>query len=197
MRWIIISIITFAFSITCQGNDKNFLDYEQSSDLKEQIFYSLEQSNDWEFREAIEDALHSEVGYDEAEVIQDILQLFADKYSFRHVLEGAHVRINDNGFYYAKWESLPSARARISSHPSVEGLDQYGIAGPISHEILFGIIEVEGVIMTFFQWENTPWAEGWKNRLGHTLDAVQYIFTRKNIGPYGTSVHTDKNPILL
>lgn len=113
------------------------------------------------------------------------------------VLKGAHVRLEDGGALYGKWAQL-NARERISSHPSVKDSKQYGIEGEFIHECLFGIVEKKsGEVMTFFQLENTPWAPGLGNRAGHTADAIQYLLTKKNIGPYGSSVHTDKNPILI
>lgn len=133
---------------------------------------------------------------DEHAIVKDLLALFQKQPDLlRQVLKGGHVRIDDAGDYYNSWRGLQSARARISSHPNIPGTKQYGVMGPWVHEILFGVVEDEGKTKTFFQLENTPWAEGFGNRMGHTADSIQYFVSRKNVGPYGSSVHTDKNPI--
>jgi hypothetical protein len=66
---------------------------------------------------------------------------------------------------------------------------------------------------TFLQLEKTPWTEGpdadagevgggrvsKKEKLNRTLDATQYVLggMESNIGPYGTSKHTDPKPAKL
>ncbi len=179
----------------------SMLEQTDSEQFKSEMlsFLSLGEFTDPSFNQKIEKTTKSlPVGSDEAVVMQDIWQLLAHNPSlFQKVLNGAHVRVLDNGFLYFKWEELESARARISSHPSIPGSSQYGIVGPISHEILFGIVEIDGDILTFFQFENTPWDSSLKNMVWHSMDAIQYLITGKNIGPYGRSEHTDKNPLLF
>lgn len=136
---------------------------------------------------------------EELVIFIDIIQLLDSRgvnYT-AEIFKGAHIRIEDNGELYERWANLKSARKRISSHPSIEGTKQYGIEGPWVHELLFGVVEVNGVRHTFFQFENTPWSSGLSNRVGHATDAIEYFFTNKNIGPYGTSEHTDRKPIQL
>ena len=110
------------------------------------------------------------------------------------ILRGAHVRIDDQGKLYNRWSKLQN-HERISSHECIKGKKQYGITGSWVHEFLFGCVKENGKTKTFFQLENTPWAEGLKNRAGHSVDAMKYVLTRENIGPYGSSAHTDKKPI--
>ena len=141
--------------------------------------------------------LHQSVASDEeALIIHDILE-FTEEYSLYEILKGAHVRIEDNGLLYEKWRSLENSRERISSHPAMKGSKQYGVMGSLFSEILFGVVEENGKICTFFQLEKTPWAPGFKNRVYHTVDAIQYLLWGKNIGPFGHSIHTDKTPLRL
>jgi|694.fasta_scaffold13614_7 hypothetical protein len=133
---------------------------------------------------------------DESVVIKDIFSLFdRNGNQMAEILRGGHVKIEDGGKHYSYWKELSSARKRISSHPHKAGTDQFGIQGPWTREILFGIVEEKGQEKTFFQLERTPWAPGIQNRVGHAADAVDYFFSGKNVGPFGKSVHTDKNPI--
>lgn len=134
---------------------------------------------------------------DELSVFNAIINFDLSGKQMAEILKGAHVRIDDGGHLYDIWSNLSSAHERISSHPSLTGSKQYGIMGPWTHEILFGVVEDHGKHKTFFQLENTPWASGIKHRVGHTLDATKYLLTRSNIGPYGISDHVDKNPIRL
>ena len=135
---------------------------------------------------------------DEHIIVQDLLGLLKNQPELLlQVLKGGHVRLDDNGDLYTKWRGLSAARERVSSHPSLPGSKQYGVMGPWVHEILFGIVQEEGRVKTFFQLENTPWAPGVGNRMGHTADAIQYFVSRKNVGPDGSSIHTDKAPIRI
>lgn len=142
--------------------------------------------------------LNESVGLDEAVIMNNLIEMLTPE-ALGEVLKGAHYRLIDDGFYYREWSQLKAARERISSHPSLPGSKQYGVAGPLSHEILFGIVEDKGRTCTFFQFENTPWGEGFKNRFYHTIDAMHYLSTLKtrNIGPYGKSIYTDKFPVYM
>lgn len=178
--------------------NEDFLHEKHGNAIKSQILIMLGEV-DIKFKNRVEEQIADlRVGSDEADVLLDIMQLVADKPSaLRDILKGAHVHVNDQGFLFSKWETLPSVRDRISSHPGIIDVEQYGISGPICHEVLFGIVEVKGELLTFFQFENTPWSAGWRNRIGHTLDAVNYLLKNLNIGPYGNSFYVDHSPLML
>jgi hypothetical protein len=179
-------------------NQIHLLPENEGTELKSQLLSFLEDV-DLIFKNRVENQIiELHVGTDEAVVLFDVMQLIAHRPSaLRDILKGAHVRLQDNGYLFSKWEVLPEARKRISSHLSVVGVDQYGIAGPITHEILFGIVEVDGELMTFFQLENTPWSAGWRNRLGHVWDAIMYKLKNLNVGPYGNSYYLDSSPLII
>lgn len=192
---IFVAGLFFFNPLFCQ---EKLLKKSESIQIKNQLLSFLEEVDE-KFKHRVEQKIVSlKVGRDEAVILTDIMQLTANKpSSLRDILKGAHVRLKDDGFLFSKWEALPEARNRISSHPSIDGIDQYGISGPITHEVLFGIVEVDGELMTFFQLENTPWSAGWWNRIGHSIDAVNYLLTGFNIGPYGNSFYVDKTPLML
>jgi len=198
LKYLVILSSVFCLQVFGQSH---LLEQAESDFFKTEMisFLNMAETADQAFNIKVADITQKlQVGSDEAIVIQDIWQLLAhDPSLFQKVLQGAHVRVIDNGFLYFKWEELQSARARISSHPSFPGSIQYGIVGPISHEILFGIVEIDGDILTFFQFENTPWDSSFINMVWHTMDAIRYLITGKNIGPYGMSEHTDRNPLLF
>lgn len=135
---------------------------------------------------------------DEALIMNALMKLLKPE-EIIEALKGAHLRLRDNGVYYQKWSGLSSARDRVSSHPAKAGSIQYGIAGPLSHEILFGIVEEKGETYTFLQLENTPWGGELKNLLRHSIDTFHYFSSgrHKNIGPYGASCYTDSYPLLI
>jgi hypothetical protein len=136
----------------------------------------------------------------EAEIFRDILNILAKEGCSEHlgeILCGAHVRLEDSGEFYNKWKELPHAHARISSHDHIPDFKQYGLAGDWFHEILFGIVMDQEKPKTFFQLEATPWKSGISNRVGHTVDAIKYVVSGKNIGPYGKSAFVEKAPIRI
>ena len=109
------------------------------------------------------------------------------------ILRGAHVRFPDPD---AKWHqflvTLPGAYPRISSHASTarqSGIDE----GRVVHTILIGSLDGE----TWLQLEGSPWNPAKFEVLGHCLDGIEYVLTRKNVGPLGTSSYTDRNPLDL
>lgn len=195
---LFLMCVTSLFIFNPLFSQEKLLRKAEGVQIKNQLLSFLEEVDD-KFKNRVEGQIGLlKVGKDEAVILVDVMQLTANKPSaLRDILKGAHVRIRDNGFLFSKWEALPEARERISSHPSVYGIEQYGVSGPIAHEVLFGIIEIDGELMTFFQLENTPWSAGWWNRLGHAMDAVNYLLTNLNIGPYGNSYYVDSAPLML
>ena len=109
----------------------------------------------------------------------------------REAMRGAHVRLRDEGELYA-WAArgLGHANTRLSSHASLPGTAQYEIAGRVG-ALLFGL-DQDG---TWFQLERTPLTRGLFSALAHGRDYVQYALTGRQIGPLGTSAHTDERPL--
>lgn len=175
---------------------------EQTRALKEAIIYylSIDYNSTEELKIKVEYQFNSSSPkIDELVALIDIISLINEKGNncTAEILKGAHIRINDGGALYQRWSSFNSVSERISSHPSLEGSKQYAIRGPWVRELLFGIVEENGTVHTFFQLEKTPWKSDLNNRLGHAIDAIEYFFTGKNIGPYGNSIHTHYRPIVL
>jgi len=114
----------------------------------------------------------------------------------RAILSGAHVQFLDpEGGFHHFLISRRGAYPRISSHPSTS--EQYGVKeGRILQTILIG---TNSDNRTWFQLEGAPWDPHGSigNIINHSLDAVIYFITRRNIGPLGTTSYTDKNPLRL
>lgn len=142
--------------------------------------------------------------FDELIVLKDLISLLNED-QLVELFKGAHVCIDDEGVFYDKWSRLSTAHSRISSHPHIVGSKQYGIQGPWTHEILFGICDSnQGRVETWLQLENTPlyaYDQNWVKKIiiftKHTVDFFSYRLKGKNIGPYGESIHTDRNPLRL
>jgi hypothetical protein len=102
---------------------------------------------------------------------------------------GAHIVLRDDvhGRMWNRWRRLASAYPRWSSHHRTSRWRQYAVAfGP--HEFLFGRT-VDG--QTWFQMERSR-ASSW---LWHGLDFLESKITDRNIGPTGTSLHTEARPL--
>lgn len=110
------------------------------------------------------------------------------------ILGGAFVKFPDpNGCAHKFLITLPGHYKRISSHFS--STDQYGIKeGKVIDTILIGT-STDNV--TWFQLEGAAFdgmhdiSQSWK----HTLDTILYVVTRRQMGPLGTSAHTEKQPL--
>lgn len=110
------------------------------------------------------------------------------------ILNGAHVRLNDDGLAYKKWTALcVSKTRRVSSHPASDA--QFSIQGTFTKELLFSVNQDKDNSRqyTWFQLENEPWYRP----VPHLADYFVYRFTKENQGPYGTSKYTDKQPLIL
>lgn len=110
------------------------------------------------------------------------------------ILGGAHVVFEDAGSCMHKFLiNLPGAYPRTSSHRSTS--TQYGIKeGRILDTILIG---TDSKNMSWFQLEGAAWdpKHDIPSSFNHALDMFLYILTRKQMGPLGTSPHTDKHPL--
>lgn len=109
------------------------------------------------------------------------------------ISKGAHVKLMDNWNAYRKWKRGYINGTRTSSHLSSD--QQFAIRGKVVKEMLVGCGNMGEERFTWFQLENAPMAFG--NITEHMCDYLRYRITGKQCGPYGTSVHTDKNPIVL
>eukprot|EP00933_Yihiella_yeosuensis_P059492 TRINITY_DN6081_c1_g5_i1.p1 TRINITY_DN6081_c1_g5~~TRINITY_DN6081_c1_g5_i1.p1 ORF type:complete len:316 (+),score=17.57 TRINITY_DN6081_c1_g5_i1:85-948(+) len=110
------------------------------------------------------------------------------------ILSGAHAKVvvDNRKDVYKFLHNLPGAKKRISSHKSDSV--QFGLPeGRILGSLLVGGWKNS----TWLQLEAHPWGAIWDpvNNLGHICDYIQYKLTGRNIGPLGTSSHTDQNPL--
>lgn len=113
------------------------------------------------------------------------------------MLKGGHVQLDDNGQFYDELvRSFKSSLSeRISSHHSVQ--QQYSLSYPIVKEVLFGVTEdKDGNKRTWIQFEKHN-TKTLINLIMHIVDFIRYKWTGKNIGPFGSSEHTDENPLVI
>lgn len=132
-------------------------------------------------------SLHLNIEADEVRV-GEVLQ---------EMLKGGHLQIDDNGQFYKQLvhDFSSSITKRTSSHASI--VQQYALSYPITKEILFGVTEDEkGNKKTWIQFEKHN-TKTLLNLILHLIDYIKYKFTGKNIGPFGSSEHTDSNPLVL
>lgn len=136
----------------------------------------------------------------------------------KKLLKGAHFVVKDNGYFYRKWckQSMRDIFAHSSSHHSCNKQFRIGknkicnINGHINHnyDCLIGTIcDNKNKIInknknhkechTWFQFEKTRVRGSIINKLKHSFDYIHHVISRKNIGPFGKSQNTDKNPIIL
>jgi hypothetical protein len=137
----------------------------------------------------------------EVELIKGIIKNYQPTpEQISEIFSGAHVRIRDNGMAYAQWLAFQKKQTRISSHPSET--TQYSLQGQVVSEMLFGTVKEvnefgEELFYSWFQLERHPFNKNPFNVVAHGIDYLKYKITGKNQGPYGSSIYTDKNPIIL
>ncbi|MFJ1269403.1 hypothetical protein ACD661_12625 [Legionella lytica] len=115
----------------------------------------------------------------------------------QEILNGGHLNWEDDGKFYEELVKNfnSSINRRISSHHSV--VQQYSLSYPISKEVLFGVKEdSEGRKRTWMQFEKHD-TKNLLNIILHLIDYIKYRITGKNIGPFGSSEHTDSNPLVV
>lgn len=118
-------------------------------------------------------------------LLAELLEIEEIHPHFKEILAGANVKIEDNGFFFHKWQSHNASYKRTSSHHHQKGMC-YGFS-----YILFWI-DADG--HTRFQFEKTP-LKGFTNRLYHLLDYLTYKNEGKQQGIIGSSVYTEKYPL--
>jgi hypothetical protein len=144
--------------------------------------------------------------------------LLLTNFNYEHLkklLKGAHFIIRDNGKLYNKWKIFAKDKKSMfkhsSSHDSCKKQYRIGknkicnINGHINHnyDCIIGTNCCNDYIKnnhedcnSWFQFERTR-INNVSNALKHSFDYIHHIFTRKNIGPFGNSHHTQNNPIFL
>ena len=146
-----------------------------------------------------------------ANVMLDTIMLVAQNpgslHLIEHVFKGGHVIVNNDGGAIKKLlEDSRLGNHRFSSHHNLYkkcgNMDIGMQAYKIFNEGLFGNSTAHGD-GTWFQMEGTSTTgrtlfEAIYNTLVHLLvDFVTYVVTGKNVGQYGNSEHTDRNPIVV
>lgn len=117
--------------------------------------------------------------------------------ALEEILKGGHIKFKDNGSFYNELidEFNTSLNRRYSSHKSSQ--QQFSLSGPVIKEVLFGVTNDEnGVETTWMQFEKN----NTKSLIGlilHLFDYIMHKLTGKNIGPYGASNFTEKNPFII
>ncbi len=178
----------FRFFDKIETKYKDMLKYIHAGLQKEQyhIETSFEEIN---FLLRLIAALHlnSDYATDPAHA-QDVLQ---------EMLNGGHLNLDDDGKFYNELVThfSLSISKRVSSHHSVT--QQYSLSYPISKEVLFGVTEdAEGRKRTWVQFEKHN-TKNLLNIILHLIDYLKYRITGKNIGPFGSSEHTESNPLVV
>ena len=117
--------------------------------------------------------------------------------AIEEALKGGYINFHDDGGLYeelvANFQSI--LKNRRSSHDSC--VQQYSFSGPVISEVLMGVsVDKEGNKRTWIQFEK----HNMRTIIGiimHLIDYLQHKFTGKNIGPYGESEYTDRNPFVV
>jgi hypothetical protein len=143
------------------------------------------------------EAMHNEPclkGIDKiCSIIYQIESYYPDK--GQEILKGAHVIIKDQGQLAKEIKAETSNQTRFSSHHKLAKIKEFGVDIHPTHELLVG----ETDSYTFWQLERTKvryWTDLYNNIL-HLYDYFEYKITGKNIGPLGSSDHTESNPLVI
>lgn len=114
------------------------------------------------------------------------------------ILKGAYCMFDDDAKAYNKFAGLDGAEARISSHESDDV--QFAICGSFIKTSLFSrkkIKDSEGNLrpVSWMQLERYPLTL--KLAVAHWSAYIIYKLIKQNIGPYGTSIYKEDNPLIL
>jgi hypothetical protein len=158
---------------------------EIDHDIKQSLLYNIEQVDHV-------DVLHR------ASVVLSVINItgiIQDHYQLEEFLKGGHTVLQDSGVLYDLLEDKHYVCERISSHyvKCKADSDLSMQADGIFNELLIGKT-AEG--NTWFQLEGHS-TGGIMNFIGHGVDYLYYCMSGKNVSQYGSSVHTDTNPIKL
>ncbi len=149
-------------------------------------------------------------------ICQLLIKTNFDYVHLKLLLKGANFIVKDSGYFYKKWCKYSKHNKSIfknsSSHKSCNKQVRIGknkicnINGHINHsyDCLIGTIceshennTNHKNCHTWFQFEKTRLHGSIINKLKHSFDYLHHVISRKNIGPFGKSHNTDKNPIVL
>ena len=110
------------------------------------------------------------------------------------ILRGANTVLKaDNASLYRWIKAMDQSYVRASSHPSTcPALSVPDLFGKGS--LLTGVTSRDD---SWFQLEADMWGRSPRSSLLHALNYIFYRMTDVQVGPYGTSVHTDRRPIIL
>ncbi|ETW08752.1 hypothetical protein H310_01270 [Aphanomyces invadans] len=113
------------------------------------------------------------------------------------IVKGAHVVVeNDQGRFYELFKSIStSTYSRISSHFSNNV--QYSVPqGYLLDTLLTGTTSNND---SWFQFEGANWDPLGRplDSLIHCLNYIEYKIRGVQVGPLGTSMHTDRNPLRI
>ncbi|KDO32929.1 hypothetical protein SPRG_02622 [Saprolegnia parasitica CBS 223.65] len=113
------------------------------------------------------------------------------------IVKGAHVIVeNDHGTYYELFRNITATTyTRISSHASI--VSQYAVPqGPLLETLLTGVTAEKH---SWFQFEGANWdpIDRPIDSILHVLNYLEYKVRGVQIGPLGTSLHTDRNPLRI
>ncbi|MDR3624602.1 MAG: hypothetical protein P4L16_05635 [Chlamydiales bacterium] len=114
---------------------------------------------------------------------------------FCEFLKGAYLHFADDGQCYETLARETNKHKRFSSHKSLS--QQYAIRGHFVKEALFGTIKCGNRVHSWIQLERVPLSIRPAHFAGHFIHYMEHLQSGLNIGPYGTSVHTDNQPLLL
>lgn len=137
---------------------------------------------------------------EEATILSDLEQHGMQVPQLHDVLCGGHVLVDDP-VLYEQWQFPKVSHQRLSSHHRDIDKARYpdiGMRGKVVREKLHGRT-AQG---TWVQLEKTPAAFGKKkmpsmNDVRHLADYVVYRLTRSNVGPWGRSRQTERQPMYL
>lgn len=112
------------------------------------------------------------------------------------LMKGAHVIVQgDGGWYYGAFKRMGKAHHRISSHYSK--IKQFSTShGPVLSTLLVGET-MDG--NSWFQFEAAAWdpLHHPVDSIMHMVNYIEYKLRDVQVGPFGTSAYTDRNPLKL
>lgn len=127
------------------------------------------------------------------DIIHDDIEALFTEDEKTHLLQGAHFILQDQGLYYLKWRGLGRPRRFGSSHGAAT--EAFSVYSETLRECLFATRKYNNELCTWVQLER--YSHSPTHIIPHGLCFLHYKWTGENIGPQGTSPHTESNPLII
>jgi hypothetical protein len=134
-----------------------------------------------------------QVNHDSQCTIHGHIKALLTDEQYTELQNGAYILIKDNAMHFTSWLLLDGVIQRIAFHESLTPI--YSIYSALLGECVFATRKHGDEVCTWMQLER--YRNSYDHFIQHTFCYLYYRWTDRNVGPLGTSHHTDQRPIII